>query len=279
MSFSLLEVRSPRGIARRFACLTLVPAAALYLCLQPAHALERADTAVMADRGPFTGVENATGPNVSMASLTPEEQGDLDMAHKHFQAAIADYHLAPLDSAGVWNKIGIANQQMFILTEAQKSYETSLKLNPRNADVINNLATIYYSQKQYAHAENLYRKAIKISPKSAVFYKNLGTAYLAENRVKKGWECFHSALAIDPKIFEADSHYHVGDPTPSAHLGAMNYYLAKSYLQAGMTQRAIDYLRLALDEGYADRRRVLNDKEFAGLYDVPAFQQLLSERR
>jgi tetratricopeptide (TPR) repeat protein len=221
----------------------------------------------------------AASPSPTLADLSPEEAGDLDMAHKHYQAAIAAYHQAPLDNAKIWNKIGIANQQMFILSEAQKSYENSLKLNPRDPEVINNLATVYYSLKQYNKAEVLYRKAIKLDPKSAIIYKNLGTAYLAENRVKKAWDSFHSALQIDPEVFDGKGHFRIGDPTPSAQLGAMNYYLAKSYIVAGMPDRAVEYLRMAMDEGYTDRKKVMADKEFSSLRDFPAFQQLLTEHR
>jgi tetratricopeptide (TPR) repeat protein len=223
------------------------------------------------------GTSGAVSP--PQITLSPEELGDLHMARRRYQAAIQAYHQVPRMTPVIWNKIGMANQQMFILEEAKKNYETALKMDPKNADVLNNLGTVHYSLKEYGSAERFYRKALKINPKSALVYKNLGTALLAENRFKKGWDCYQAALAIDPDIFERNYQYRIGEPTPAQKRGAMNYYLAKSYVRVGMTERAVDYLRMAIDEGFTDRKKVLADKEFASLHGVSAFEQLISEQR
>jgi hypothetical protein len=56
----------------------------------------------------------------------------------------------------------------------------------------------------------------------------------------------------------------------------MNYYMAKGCLRAGMTSRAIEYLRMALNEGFTSPKKIAADNEFAGLRGVPAFEQLLA---
>jgi hypothetical protein len=56
----------------------------------------------------------------------------------------------------------------------------------------------------------------------------------------------------------------------------MNFYMAKSCMKAGMQQRAIHYLRLALNEGFTTPKKILADTELAGLRDVPEFQQMLA---
>jgi tetratricopeptide (TPR) repeat protein len=211
--------------------------------------------------------------------LTAIELGDLHMARRRYQAALEAYRQAELNNPGIWNKIGIASQQLFLLPEAKKSYEMSLKMDPKNADVLNNLGTVYYSMQQYGNAEKLYRKALKLHPKSALIYKNLGTDLLASNKFKKGWDCYQAALAIDPEIFERVNMLRIGEPTPAQKRGAMSYYLAKSYVLAGMPDLAVDYLRMAIDEGFADRKKIMADKELASLHGVLAFEQLLSEQR
>jgi hypothetical protein len=55
----------------------------------------------------------------------------------------------------------------------------------------------------------------------------------------------------------------------------MNYYMAKGCAKAGMSQQAIEYLRLAMDEGYTTAKKVSADNEFAKLHGNPAFEQLL----
>jgi len=219
------------------------------------------------------------GPATAVPSnLTPEQLGDLHMARRRYQAAIQTYHQMPHISPAVWNKIGMANQQMFILEDAKKSYENALKLDPKNPDILNNMGTVYYSLKQFSNAEKYYRKALKQSPKSALIYKNLGTNLMAQDKFKKGWDCYQAALAIDPEIFERSFQYRVGEPTPAQRRGAMNFYLAKSYVRVGMNDRAVDYLRMAIDEGFTDRKKVLADKEFASLRGIPSFEQLLMEQ-
>jgi Tfp pilus assembly protein PilF len=225
---------------------------------------------------PVNAVVPATHP---ASNLTPEEFGDLQMVRKQYQAALEAYMQVSPKTATTWNKIGIANQQMFITEEARKSYKTALKLDPKNPEVMNNLGSVYYSLKSYGDAEHMYRKALKISPKSALIYKNLGTNLLAENKFKKGWECYQTALSMDPGIFERINQLRIGEPTPTQKRGAMNYYLAKSYARVGMPDLAVGYLRMAIDEGFTDRKRVLADKEFASLRGLSSFERMLSEQQ
>ena len=201
------------------------------------------------------------------------------MARRRFQAAIEAYTKVFPKTAVIWNKIGIANQQMFITDEAQKDYQMALKLDPKNPDVMNNLGSVYYSLKEYSLAEHMYRKALKLKPNSPLILKNLGTDLLAADKFKKGWECYQTALSMDPEIFERANQLRIGEPTPVAKRGAMNYYLAKSYARVGMPDRAVGYLRMAIDEGFTDRKRILADKEFASLHGQSAFDRLISEQQ
>ena len=76
---------------------------------------------------------------------TPEELGDSLSAHQRYQAAIAAYGKAPQMTAAIWNKMGIAYQMMFNSKDATRCYQESLKLDPRNSQVLNNLGTVYAS--------------------------------------------------------------------------------------------------------------------------------------
>ena len=46
-----------------------------------------------------------------------------------------------------------------------------------------------------------------------------------------------------------------------------------------MNDCAIDYLRMALNEGFTNPKKIEADSEFAGLRGIPAFQQLLAEQK
>jgi tetratricopeptide (TPR) repeat protein len=209
---------------------------------------------------------------------TPEEVGDALMIHQRYQAAIESYKQTSKKSADVWNKMGISYQMMYNLQDASRCYQASLKIDSKNSHVYNNLGTIYDSLKDYKAAERMYRKALKYEPRSALIDKNLGTNLLAQHKYKKGWELYQAAVAIDPQIFERTAKIRVDNPGSTQNRGAMNYYMAKGCVRAGMNDRAIEYLRSALNEGFTSPKKIVADSEFASLRGIPAFEQLLAEQ-
>lgn len=210
---------------------------------------------------------------------TDEEIGDSLTAHQRYQAAIAAYAKSPEMTGEIWNKMGIDYQMMFNSKDASRCYKASLKLNPRNPQVLNNLGTVYASTKDFGSADRLYRKALKIDPQSALILKNLGTNLLSEHKYDKGWAAYQRALAVDPHIFSDNGSPSVDDPSSIQTRGAMNYYMAAGCARAGYADCALQYLRMALDEGFTTRKKVANDSEFASLHDNPAFKQLLEEQQ
>jgi Tfp pilus assembly protein PilF len=210
---------------------------------------------------------------------SPESIGDALMSHRRYQAAIEAYKQAPRSSAGVWNKMGIAYQMLFNLQDATRCYQESLKLDPKNVNVLNNLGTVYDSLKEYKTAVKMYHKALKIDPQSALVLKNLGTDLLAQHKYQKGWEVYKAALLVDPQVFDHSSGPRVENPASVQERGAMNYYMAKGCVRAGNNDRAIEYLRMALNEGFTSPKKIAADQEFAGLHGIPAFEQLMAEQK
>lgn len=209
---------------------------------------------------------------------TPEELGDALAARQRYQAAIDAYSKAPEMTAVLWNKMGIAYQMMFNSRDATRCYKQSLQMDPHNPQVLNNLATVYASVKDYGQADRLYRRALKLDPKSALVLKNLGTNLLAEHKYNKGWEAYQQALAIDPEVFSNRGTPSVDNPSSLEDRGAMNYYMAAGCARAGYADCALQYLRMALDEGFTTRKKVASDVEFASLRSNPAFKQLIEEQ-
>jgi len=221
----------------------------------------------------------AAAPASAPRQLTAEDVGDSLMAHQRYQAAIAAYAKSPQMTATLWNKTGIAYQMMFSTKDATRCYRESLKLDPRNAQVMNNLGTVFASLKEYGQADKMYHRALKVDPHSAITFKNLGTNLLAERKYSKGWEMYQQALAIDPQIFSDHVGPTIENPSDVQERGAMNYYMALGCARAGYTDCALQYLRLALDEGFTDRKKVAASSEFASLRSNQAFQQLIAEQR
>lgn len=215
----------------------------------------------------------------AVPDVSPEQLGDSLEARQRYQAAIGAYAKAPHPTAAIWNKMGIAYQMMFNLRDATRCYKESLHLDAKNSMVLNNLGTVYASLKNYSAADHMYHKALKIDPKSPLILKNLGTNLLVQHKYSKGWKAYEEAMELDPAIFEDHDSPTVANPTSAQERGAMNYFMARGCVRMGQTECALQYLRMALNEGYTTVKKVSEDADFASLRDNPAFKQLVAEQQ
>jgi len=209
--------------------------------------------------------------------ITTEMRGDIYMARKMYREAIDMYRQAPA-SAVIANKIGIAFHQLLQLDLAKKSYELAIKLDPKYPEAINNLGTIYYSQNNFRAAIGRYKRALRYSGPSASIDANLGAAYFSRKDYKKASEWYDQALQLDPDIFEHHSTF--GTLLQERSIGeraTFHLYLAKTYAKSGAKDRALIYLRKALEEGVRDRKKIPDMPEFASLKTDPGFKQLIAE--
>jgi Tfp pilus assembly protein PilF len=215
-------------------------------------------------------------PEGTKPAVTPEMRGDIFMARKMYREAIEVYRQAPV-SPVIMNKIGIAYHHMLDLAMAKKYYEQAVKLNKHYSEAINNIGTIHYAQRNYRRAVNQYKKALKLAPYSASIHSNLGTAYFARKKYKDAMKHYELALQLDPEVFEHRSTSGVLLQERTVQERAkFHFYMAKTYAKAGMTDRALQYMRKAIEEGFKDRKKFTEDPEFAALRDLPEFQQLLT---
>ncbi|MSV30600.1 MAG: tetratricopeptide repeat protein, partial [Bryobacterales bacterium] len=130
--------------------------------------------------------------------------------------------------------------------------------------------------KSYRRAINQYKKALKIAPNSASIYSNLGTAQFARKNYKEAALAYKQALALDSEVFEHRSAYGVMLQERNVEERAkFHYYLAKTYADAGKFELALQYLRKALEEGYKERQKILDEPEFVKLKELAEFQQIL----
>ena len=221
-------------------------------------------------------VPSVTNP-VANPPITNELRGDIYMARKMYREAIDKYRECP-DSAVVANKIGIAFHQLMLLNLARKNYEHAVKLDPKYAEAINNLGTIYYADKSYHRAITYYKRALRYSKTSASIYSNLGAAYFARKDYKRASEYYEQALKLDPDVFEHRGTFGtIMQERTVQELATFHLYLAKMYAKSGAKDRALIYLRKALEEGVKDRNKIPEIPEFAVMKTDPAFLQLLAE--
>lgn len=222
---------------------------------------------------PSTSAE-ATAPQ---RTLTLEQRGDIYMARKMFREAIDTYIAAKPETAVLANKLGIAYHQTLDLERAKKYYERAIKMDGKYAEAVNNLGTIQYAQKRYGRAVSLYNRALKLSPESASIYSNLGTAEFGRKRYKQAVAAYEKALILDPDVFERrNSHGVLLQERSVDERAKFHYYMAKTYAKAGATERALLYIRKALEEGFKERDKFREEPEFATLQTMPEFEQLMT---
>lgn len=222
--------------------------------------------------------QDPVSANLAMEQLlmSPEQRGDLLMVHHQYLEAIDAYRHAPRDSAVVWNKLGIAFHHVYAFDQAKMDYQQALMLKPRYPEAMNNLGAVYYAERDYKRAEKLYHRALKLDPKSATAYNNLGTAYFAEGKLKQGAEAYRAAFAIDPQIFNGDPLRTVSETSTDVDRARLDFCLAELYAQAGMTEQAIVYLRRAVDAGFSDNKRLMQDPVFDTIRHTPEFAQVMA---
>ena len=220
-----------------------------------------------------------SSPTAVTVELSPEMRGDLAMAHEQYLEAISDYQQADLHSPVVWNKLGMAYHHLFAMDEARRDYVRALAMRPDYPEALNNLGAVYYAKKSYRRAEKYYRKALALDPNSAVIYSNLGTAYFARGKYNQGIEAYRTAFALDPTVFDTTNPQFISESLPSHERAEQDYCLARLFAQSGHNKEAIEYLRKAFDDGFTDRKKLLEDQTLASLRATPEFAELMTEEK
>jgi tetratricopeptide (TPR) repeat protein len=210
-------------------------------------------------------------------TLPPEQRGDLYMARKMYREAADVYRQNAGKSAVMWDKAGIAYHQLGDLNGARKAYERAIRIDKKYPDAINNVGTVFYAQKKYRSAISRYKRALQIAPDSASIWSNLGTAWYARGRFDLMNDAYTKALQLDPDVFEKNGS--VGTRMLDRGVtdkARYHFEMARLYAGTGKNELALQYLRKALEEGFKEREKVQQLKEFSTLRDTQEFKDLMA---
>jgi tetratricopeptide (TPR) repeat protein len=211
-----------------------------------------------------------------LAPLDNEARGDIFMARKMYREAAEIYSSIKPQTAIHLNKTGIAYHQMGDLDMAKRFYERSIKMNKKYAEALNNLGAVWYAKKNYRRATSFYQKALALHPKSASMHSNLGTAMFARKKYAEAAKEYQIAVELDPDVFEHRSTQGVLLQERTVEERAkFNFYLAKTYSKAGMTERALLCIRKALEFGFKDKSKFMEDDDFKSIRELPEFAVLM----
>jgi tetratricopeptide (TPR) repeat protein len=219
-------------------------------------------------------------PDATVANL--ESRADQLRVQKLYLDAL-DYYRAAMakerNSARLLNKVGITELMMQRYGEARKSFDKAIKADRKFADAYNNLGVVYYEEKKYGAAIKQYGKAIAIDGNSASFFSNLGAAQFAKREFEPAFAAYQKAVQLDPDVFERTSRGGVQAQLPSPEDRARyDYTVARLYAKMGFSDRSLEYLRKAMEEGYKDFKNVYKDAEFAELRKDKRFAELVATK-
>ena len=261
----------------RFFLFSLIPVS-LLLCVSYTSAQSTAELAQLV-QAPIRRVEP---PSPTASADVLEQQGDDLRDRKDFLDALDYYHAALEKNPGnskILNKTGITELQMQRYRDAKKDFERAIKSDHDSADARNNLGVILYLEKKYKGAIKEYERAIKARPDSASYYSNLGAAYFSKKEFEEAMQAYNEAVRLDPTVFERTSRTGISaqmsSPEDRAHF---EYVLARLFARQGDTDRSLEYLRRALEEGYKGIEAVYKDPEFEHLRSDERFTQLMAAR-
>jgi len=265
------------------ASLLLIPVSLLVICfcgVSPNVWAQSAHSEQVQIKPPLIRMIDPPSADATAADL--ERKADELRAEKLYLDAM-DYYRAAITknphSAALLNKIGITELMMQRYREAKKTFDQSIKADRKFADAYNNLGVVYYEEKKYGGAVKQYRRAIALDDTSASFYSNMGAALFAKKEFDPAVQAYQRAMEIDPDVFERTSRGGVQAQLPSpGDRARYDYTVAKLYAKMGLSDRSLQYLRKAMEEGYKDFKDVYKDAEFAQLRKDKRFVELMASK-
>jgi tetratricopeptide (TPR) repeat protein len=224
-------------------------------------------------------------PKVVRVPVSPEDvvsanraanEGDLAYDRKEIYAALIKYlesmRLNP-NSEYLFNRMGIAYSQLKFYGEATEAFRRAIALNPKYPYPYNNLGSVYFAQKSYKKSEKYFKKAISLKADEASFHMNLGSLYLEKKQREKALAEWRKSLALDPNIFSKRSAASLSSSSSS--LMERNLFLARLFALNGNVETVIEYLKLAITNGFADLDEINRDRDFDTIRNDERFIEFL----
>jgi tetratricopeptide (TPR) repeat protein len=255
----------------------IAPMVFLSLCLPSARTLPGAQQGQSALSSATAGPAQETPAKLHPLSF--EERADIYMARKSYEDAVDYYYRALKQThfadALVWNKLGIAYQQIQNYHAARKAYNQAIRHQKAYTEPLNNIGTTYFMQDKYAKSVKYYLKALELDPNSASYHLNLGTSYFHMKKYQESVGEYRTALNLNPNIFAERSAF--GTTIEARGTDPEYYfYLGKVFASLGRVDDAVRSLRRALEDGFKDRKRILNDPDFMKISQNPAYVELMN---
>lgn len=216
-----------------------------------------------------------------------DEIGDRLRGTKDYLSALDCYREAIRKhaTAEYYNKVAISELLLRHPAEAEKAAKKAVRKDKHLAEAWNNLGVAQYmkemkrSQPNFEDTIRTYERAISLKPNFASFHNNLASALMDSKQFERGMAEYRKAFELDPSFFERASQNgisaHMGSPKDRAQFF---FVMARLFAGNGDLDRALHFLRSAMEDGYPKIEEVYRDKEFAHVVTDERFLALMKDR-
>jgi tetratricopeptide (TPR) repeat protein len=224
----------------------------------------------------------------AMSASELDEAGDRMRLSKDYLSALDCYReaLRKQSDAKYYNKIAITELMLRRPVEAEKAAKKAVRKDKHMAEAWNNLGVAHYLQGAGSHdrghlqdAVHFYSRALSLNPTNASFHNNMAAALMDMKEYDRGVAEYRKAFELDPEFFERAAENGItarmGSPEDRAQF---SFVMARLFASAGDTERALHYLRAALEDGYPKIQDVYHEKEFAAVVKDERFMELMKDR-
>ena len=144
--------------------------------------------------------------------------------------------------------------------EALEYFLNALKISPDDPEYLDLVGQTYDVLGKHKIGEEYLRKCIKNDPKYALGYHDLGILLSKfKNRREEALRCFMTSLKLNP-----DDYW-------------VYYSVACLHALSGDKEKALDYLKQALEKGFSDKKYIDSDSGLKSLKNDPEFKKLMTK--
>lgn len=168
-----------------------------------------------------------------------------DIVAKEPQRAEAPYYL------------GRIAESRRLYVEALNHYRMAVSINPNYSEAFLGMGNAYFGLQNYYEAAEQYRRCVQIDSRNVTAYSNLGAVYAIQKDITTAEHYLMEGYRIKPD-----------DAT-------LCYNLACLYALQHLTEKALEFLDRAFQNGYRDVEHMQQDSDLDFIRDHPRFQELV----
>ncbi len=181
---------------------------------------------------------------------------------KEYKKADKDYerilNLDPNNQV-VWLNRGIVNFVLGLYFEAEFFLITAKGLDSLDFTPHSYLGAIYYKSSKLDMAEWHFKEAIRLNPRYVKGMRELARLFRDQKRNDEAEKLYREIITFDSSNYVA------------------YYELACLSVHKQQMNEALEYLELALKNGFRDKENLMKDEELKPLFDLDAFRKLIQE--